>query len=106
MTCLLTLGIGIYKLSDSLQKGRITSKIASMQGGLDSRLNIYENTIEMVSKNPVGVGVNSFEYFHPKYAYPGTQQASSYVNERQILRTPHNIVLKVYSELGLFGGTL
>jgi O-antigen ligase len=60
----------------------------------------------MTIDNPIGVGINNFEYFHPKYAKPGTAAASTMVNEHSILRTPHNLILKLYSELGYFGGSI
>ena len=110
ITALLTLGIGLYQFSDSLQNGRLSNKVAALQNKLSSvgtsRLHIYKNTWEMIVDNPRGVGINNFEYFHPKYAYPGSLRASPMVNENTILRTPHNIVMKLYSELGYIGGSI
>ncbi|MBU2712204.1 O-antigen ligase family protein [Zooshikella harenae] len=73
--------------------------------GMGSRYDMFVNTWEMAKDNPLGVGVNNFEYIHPKYAFPGTDRASPMVSEKVILRTPHNIILKMYSELGVIGGT-
>lgn len=110
ITTLLLAGVGIYQVSDSLQNGRLSGKITLMQQGLASassgRLDMFANTVEMVIDNPLGVGINNFEYIHPKYARPGSAHASPFVDENNILRTPHNIVLKLYSELGYLGGTL
>ena len=57
--------------------------------------------------NPIGIGTNNFEYIHPKYANAGVKgKKSPFVNAKQILRTPHNYPLKVFSEIGLLGGGL
>ncbi len=110
ITALLLLGIGIYNVSDSLQNGRLDAKLSVMKNSIgqagESRINMLQNTWQMTLDNPFGVGVNNFEYIHPKYAQVGTQGASSFVNENQILRTPHNILVKIFSELGLIGGSL
>ena len=110
ITTLLLIGIGIYQVSDSLQQGKLSSKISLMKQGVEAassgRLNMFTNTVEMTVDNPFGVGINNFEYIHPRYAKPGTDDASPWVSEHYILRTPHNIVLKIYSELGYIGGTM
>ena len=106
ITCLLTVGVVINKLSAALDNGRLSAKIEAMKQGLGSRAKIYKNSLDMTFDNPRGVGVNNFEYIHPKYAQPGTNKSSEYVNERQILRTPHNIILKIYTELGWLGGSI
>jgi hypothetical protein len=110
ISTLLLLGIGLYQVSDALQQGRLTHKIESMKKGVAAatggRVDMFRNTIDMTIDNPLGVGVNNFEYMHPKYGKPGTSHSSPFINEHQILRTPHNIVLKFYSELGYLGGTL
>lgn len=108
ITTLLALGIGLYQVSDDLQNGRLSQKITSMQNGVESaangRFDMYRNTRDMTLANPMGVGTNNFEYLHPYYARPGTSEASPFVNEKQILRTPHNILAKLFSELGIVGG--
>ncbi len=110
ITLLLGSGMLLYEISDDLQGGQLSSRIVSMEQGIASssgqRVQMFQNTWQMTIENPVGVGINNFEYVHPRYANPGTSQFSPYVNEYQILRTPHNIVLKLYSELGFLGGTL
>jgi O-antigen ligase len=110
ISTLLLLGIGLYQVSDSLQQGLLAAKIETMKDGVaeatGGRMDMFRNTMDMAIDNPWGVGINNFEYIHPKYGKPGTEQASPFINEHQILRTPHNIVLKLYSELGYLGGTL
>lgn len=110
VTVLLGSGMLLYKFSDDLQGGNLSGRLASMENNIAAssgqRIELFKNTWEMTLDNPIGVGINNFEYIHPKYAKPGTPQFSPYVNESQILRTPHNIVLKLYSEIGLIGGTL
>lgn len=106
---LLLIGIGSYQLFDALESGRLSNKISEMENSISaskSRLDIFSNTLDMVLENPLGIGTNNFEYIHPLYAKIGTNTASPFVDENQILRTPHNIVLKIYSEQGYIGGTL
>lgn len=110
VTLLLGSGMLIYKFSDDLKGGNLSGKIAAMEENIESssgqRVQMFKNTWEMTLDNPMGVGVNNFEYFHPKYGKPGTSQYSPFINEHQVLRTPHNIILKLYSEVGFIGGTL
>jgi len=110
ITALLLLGIGIYNVSDSLQNGRLDAKLNVMKNSIgkagETRINMLVNTWNMTVDNPFGVGVNNFEYIHPKYAQVGQTGASPFINENQILRTPHNILVKVFSELGYAGGVL
>lgn len=110
ITLLLSSGLIIYQTFDALKNGKLSSKIAAFEQGISAstgrRIDMFQNTAEMALDNPLGVGVNNFEYIHPKYAKPGTEKASPHVNEHTILRTPHNIILKMYSELGWVGGTL
>ena len=110
VTLLLGSGMLLYKFSDALQGGNLSGRLASMENNIAAssgqRIQLFQNTWEMTLDNPIGVGINNFEYIHPKYGNPGTPEFSPYINERQVLRTPHNIVLKLYSEIGLIGGTL
>ncbi|MBU1667437.1 O-antigen ligase family protein [bacterium] len=71
-----------------------------------NRVNIYNNTIDMIIDNPWGVGAGNYEYIHPLYAKVGTPYATPYVNEKQVFTNPHNIILKFTSELGWIGGLL
>ena len=71
--------------------------------GTTKREALFRNTFEMALENPKGVGVNNFEYLHPKYANLDTRP-SPYVSDSTILRTPHNISLKMFSEVGYIGG--
>ncbi len=70
------------------------------------RLNMVVNSWDMLRDNPFGVGANNFEFIHPEYARAGTKHGSDYVNERQILKTPHNFLTKVSTELGWVGTAL
>jgi len=110
ITALLILGVGIYNVSDALQNGRLDAKLTVMKNNIgaagEGRVNMIKNTWEMTKDNPFGVGVNNFEYVHPKYAKVGTSDKSPFVNENQILRTPHNVIVKILSELGFIGGIL
>ena len=109
ITLLLSSGMMLYKFSDDLRGGNLSERLIIMEGNIssstDARWLMFYNTWEMALDNPQGVGINNFEYVHPKYGKPGTNLSSPYINEHQILRTPHNIVLKLYSELGLVGGS-
>lgn len=105
----LLIGIFSYNFFDSLESGRLSNKLSAMENTISasqSRLNMFSNTFDMIIDNKLGVGTNNFEYYHPYYGKPEGEGASPYINENQILRTPHNIVLKVYSEQGLIGGTI
>lgn len=108
---LLIIGILFYSFADDLSNGRLLSKVQTIQKDLSSlqsssgRASLFTNTARMISDNPLGVGTHNFEYYHPRYGQPGSAMSSPYVNEHQILRTPHNIVLKIYSEQGWIGGT-
>lgn len=70
------------------------------------RIIMYINTLDMIADNPLGVGLNNFEYIHPLYGKAGTPEASPFINEAQILRQPHNYYLKIMSETGWPGGLL
>lgn len=70
------------------------------------RLNMLSNNFDMLKDNPWGVGINNFEYLHPKYAKVGTASASPSVNIRQVLKTPHNFFVKMYTELGALFGSI
>lgn len=99
--------IGLTQFSETLKSQRLESKLRS--GFLTShgqRLQMFNNTWTMTVENPLGVGVNNFQYVHPRYAQPGTTQSSPFVNDKQVLTTPHNFVLKIFSELGFIGGLL
>jgi tetratricopeptide (TPR) repeat protein len=106
---LLLLGIGSYKFFDALEDGNLSNKISAMENAIspsNGRLKLYANSFDMLLDNPLGVGSNNFEYIHPKYGRAGSDDSSPYINEHQILRTPHNIFLKFYTEQGFVGGTL
>lgn len=110
VTVLLGSGMLLYKFSDDLQGGGLSGKIANMEQSIsdssNKRIHLFKNTWDMTLDNPLGIGINNFEYVHPKYGKPGTSIDSPFINEHQILRTPHNIALKLYSEIGIIGGTL
>ena len=110
VTTLLLSGMVTYKLFDALQDGRLHGRMLALSTNIaDSsgqRIQQLTNTWEMTLDNPMGVGVNNFEFTHPKYGKPGTKNASPYVNERQILVSPHNLLLKIYSELGIIFGSI
>ncbi len=110
ITTLLLSGMITYKLFDALQSGRLEGKMLAISHNIaDSsgqRIQLFKNTWEMTLDNPMGVGVNNFEFFHPKYGKPNTKDASPYINERQVLTSPHNLLLKIYSELGLVFGSV
>lgn len=63
------------------------------------RIIMYMNTVRMILDNPLGVGLNNFEYIHPLYGQAGTPMASPFMNEAEILKQPHNFYLKSISEL-------
>jgi tetratricopeptide (TPR) repeat protein len=110
ITTLLLSGMITYKLFDALQSGRLEGKMLAISHNIaDSsgqRIQLFKNTWEMTLDNPMGVGVNNFEFTHPKYGKPNTKDASPYINERQVLTSPHNLLLKIYSELGLVFGSV
>jgi len=89
----------------------LASKLRHMQSNISAssgnRLPMFKNTWEMTLQNPIGVGTNNFEYIHPKYARVGQKGKNSpFINDKSILRTPHNYPLKIFSEIGVIGGTL
>lgn len=109
ITTLMMVTLGASQLIEPLKSEKLAAKISRMQSGLSNttRLPMFKNTWSMTLDNPIGVGVNNFEYIHPKYAQAGLEgKKSPFVNERQILKTPHNYPLKVFSEIGLVGGIL
>jgi len=71
-----------------------------------NRFNMYLNTIDMIIDNPYGIGIDNFEYIHPKYAKVGTSSASPLLSINKILTHPHNIILKYISEIGIIGGII
>ncbi|WP_054112527.1 O-antigen ligase family protein [Marinagarivorans algicola] len=83
-----------------------TVSASSFNRATSNRVGMFKNTAIMIADNPLGVGLNNFEYIHPLYAKAGTSQASAFVSERRILRTPHNFLLKITSEIGWLGGVL
>ncbi|WP_125557590.1 O-antigen ligase family protein [Pseudoalteromonas rubra] len=93
-----------YSQLDSYLDGRLSKKIQSIKNLDTGRAELFANTFDMVLEKPLGVGVNNFEYLHPKYARLGTEGASPKVGQSSILKTPHNILLKFYSETGWLGG--
>lgn len=106
---LLFIGIGSYTFFDALEDGKLSNKIAAMENAIspsNGRMKLYANSFDMLVDNPLGVGSNNFEYIHPKYGKAGSNASSPFINEHQILRTPHNIFLKFYTEQGFVGGTL
>ncbi|WP_162144643.1 O-antigen ligase family protein [Pseudoalteromonas rubra] len=110
ISALLLSGAALFTYSDTLQNGRLSEKLSSLHSSLSTsyqpRLNLLVNSKDMLMDNPLGVGVNNFEFVHPKYAKIGTKFASPMVGHSDILKTPHNIIAKLYTELGWLGGTL
>lgn len=93
--------------SDYLTNKLVRTVMAdSLNTATSYRVHLFGNTIEMVADNPLGVGLAGFEFVHPLYAKAGTAQASPFVSEKHILRTPHNFFLKAASETGWLGGLL
>ncbi|WP_155250727.1 O-antigen ligase family protein [Pseudoalteromonas luteoviolacea] len=95
-----------YSAIDELGFSKLETQLKLIQSLDTGRDKLFLNTIDMIKDNPYGVGVNNFEYIHQKYAKAGTEESSPYITELSILRTPYNILLKFYSELGFIGGSL
>ena len=111
ISSMLLVSLFLTQQIDFLKSQRLAAKLSSMKSGLNGtygqRIPMFKNTWQMTLDNPIGVGANNFEYIHPRYARVGqSPNQSPFVNEKQILRTPHNFPLKIFSELGLFGGFL
>ncbi|WP_046007228.1 O-antigen ligase family protein [Pseudoalteromonas rubra] len=110
VSALLLSGAALFTYSDTLQGGRLSAKFNSLQSSFSMsyqpRLNILANSKDMLLEHPLGVGANNFEFVHPRYAKTGTELASPMVNHQSLLKTPHNIFAKLYTELGWPGGTL
>lgn len=103
ITTLLLLSLATSQLFESLRNERLTANLLAT----GARMSMFQNTWNMTIDNPIGVGANNFEYIHPKYARTGEKGKNSpFVNTKQILRTPHNYPLKVFSEIGFIGGAL
>ncbi|MGF1718450.1 O-antigen ligase family protein [Vibrio kyushuensis] len=102
--------LGTYSVSSPKNKTQVLSQLSTITtspvSAYQPRLNMLMNSWDMLIDNPLGVGINNFEYHHPAYAKVGEKNASNYINERQILRTPHNFIVKMYTEIGWVGGTL
>ncbi|MEJ6472674.1 O-antigen ligase family protein [Pseudoalteromonas piscicida] len=96
----------VFSHMDNYLGGKLSNNINSVLEMNTGRETLFMNSIDMVLDNPIGVGVNNFEYIHQKYAKLGTTQSSPLVSYNTALKTPHNILLKVFSELGWFGGLL
>ena len=93
ISSIMCVGIILFKYSDHLNDGRLNAKLMNLQSQLssiNSRVKIFNNSWHMLQENPFGVGINNFEYIHPKYAKVNTKAASPMVSEHSILRTPHN----------------
>ena len=103
ISLLLVISIATYHLVEPLRKARVVAQMNYLSMGTTKREALFRNTFEMALENPKGVGVNNFEYLHPKYANLDTRP-SPYVSDSTILRTPHNISLKMFSEVGYIGG--
>ncbi|WP_125779299.1 O-antigen ligase family protein [Pseudoalteromonas rubra] len=95
-----------YSQVDSYFGGRLNAKLQSINELNTGREELFVNTFDMLLEKPFGVGANNFEYIHPKFAKLGTIYATPAVGENQILRTPHNIALKFFSETGWLGGLI
>lgn len=100
------LAIGSFSFFESSGGGRIGLQVQSVMELNTGREHIFFNTLDMIKSNPLGVGAGNFEYIHQKYAKAGTESASPYISELRVLKSPYNILLKFYSELGFIGGTL
>ncbi|MBQ4834723.1 DUF5957 family protein [Pseudoalteromonas luteoviolacea] len=95
-----------FNAIDELGLSKLERQFKSIQSLDTGREDLFLNTLDMIKDNPHGVGVNSFELIHQKYAKAGTENSSPYITELSILKTPYNILLKFYSELGFIGGSL
>jgi hypothetical protein len=69
----------------------------------DARLSIYINTVNMITKHPLGVGAHQYEFtslpFIIKDLFPT-------YNERHYIRSPHSFPLKVLVQDGIIYGIL
>ncbi|MCF2909501.1 O-antigen ligase family protein [Pseudoalteromonas sp. DL2-H2.2] len=106
ITVSLIAGSIAYSQVDSYLGGRLNAKLQSIKDLNTGREALFVNTFDMLLNKPFGVGVNNFEYIHPKFAKLGTDEASPMAGENRILRTPHNIALKFLSETGWLGGLI
>ncbi|WP_125718023.1 O-antigen ligase family protein [Pseudoalteromonas rubra] len=106
ITASLLAGSIAYSQVDSYLGGRLNDKLQSIKDLDTGREELFVNTFDMVLDKPLGVGANNFEYIHPKYAKLGTADASPMVGSGLILKTPHNIALKFFSETGWAGGLI
>jgi len=110
ISTLLMVGITTFKYSDHLADGRLSAKLKAVQnnlsGSYQARLNMLQNSKLMTLENPFGVGINNFEYIHPKYASMNSESKSPMVGHNTVLKTPHNFIAKITTELGFIGGTI
>lgn len=100
---ILNLAFFSYNIKTTIDKIQSSKDVNQLSG---QRINIYLNTLEMIKDNPMGVGAGNFEYIHPLYAKACTISASPAVSPNMVLSDPHNIFLKMFSELGYGGGVL
>lgn len=67
-----------------------------------SRINIWKTVLYMIKDNPIwGIGIGNFSYKYPIYLKLHPQLVN--LNEVNSIFHAHNLYLKFYSELGLFG---
>ncbi|MBT4139309.1 MAG: tetratricopeptide repeat protein, partial [Candidatus Latescibacteria bacterium] len=81
------------------KKSDISSAVTSIfqKGGGRGRTNLWAGTIAMISDNPiVGVGLGNWEMNYPPYDY-------GELRTNVTPRRPHNDLLWIGSEIGLFG---
>ena len=68
----------------------------------EMRLDVWEDTLDLIRDHPLGVGAGNFERAFIPYALAGRSRP----DESMVFRSPHNEYLKVLAEHGLLGAGL
>ena len=81
------------------KKSSATTTLTSIltKGGHRGRLSLWQNTLTMIYENPLGLGLGNWHIYYPHYA------RGSHINVKAAPERPHNDLLWIASELGLFG---
>jgi O-antigen ligase len=88
------------ELTTQFKIGELTSSLSGY-GTAGVRLDIWANTLAMIVEKPMGVGLNNFQVFYPKYRNSISDEKKS--NQFTSVRHTHNELLQLVSETGFLG---
>jgi O-antigen ligase len=70
---------------------------------LDTRISIWENSMEMIKEKPFGAGAGNWQIFFPGYGLDHFD-LEEIRNGETLFRQPHNDFIWMFCELGILGG--